>query len=156
YMFPAEHTVEPLADGRTALRIAAKFRSKLDMGSYPYPFWHSANKWAQYQMANELVLIIKDKKISTGLRSVEGTEGLNLTPAQRPEVIHEWGGQWTWTLGGQTYPQAPLYTWLLSKDNPHRADLEEAYRALEHQLRQTTCFLCHQPDNASQMAQLEL
>jgi len=71
-------------------------------------------------------------------------------------VIHEWGGQWTWSLGGEDYPKAPLYTWLLSMDNPHRADLEEAYRDLEHEMRQTTCLMCHQPDNAALMPQLEL
>jgi hypothetical protein len=152
YMFPAEHTVEALGDGRTLLRIAAKFRNKLDMGAYPYPFWHKFTKWQQYQLAHEVVFVIQNGKLLSALRSAEGTED----PTKQPEVLHEWGGQWTWTLGGETYPQAPLYTWLLSKDNPHRMALEDAYRDLEAALRQHQCMNCHQPDNVLNMGQLEL
>ena len=156
YMFPAQHSVEKLPDGRTLLRVAAKFRNKLDMGSYPYPFWHSARKWGAYQMSNDLIFIVKDGKLQAALRSAEGTEPLDLVPPRLPEVVHDWGGQWSWALAGQEYPQATLYTWLLSSSNPHRAALEEAYRDLEHAMRQSSCFMCHQPDNAGQMKVLEL
>lgn len=156
YMFPTEHRVEKLDDGRTLLHVAAKFRNKLDMGSYPYPFWHRPGKWLAYQNAHELIFALKGGKVLGAVRSWEGTEGRFKVPAERPEVIHEWGGQWSWTLAGEEYPKAPLYTWLLSKQNPHRAQLEEAYRDLEHAMRQTSCMLCHQPDNASLMRQLEL
>lgn len=156
YMFPNEHSVEQTADGRTLLHVAAKFRNKLDMGSYPYPFWHRPGKWLAYQNARELVFAIKGGKVLGCVRGWEGTEGRFLVPQERPEVIHEWGGQWQWSLGGEEYPKATLYSWLLSKENPHRAELEEAYRDLEFEMRKTSCFMCHQPDNAALMPQLEL
>jgi len=156
YMFPKEFTVEEVPNGRVHLHIAAKFRNKLDMGSYPYPFWHRAGKWLAYQNAKELVFAIEKGKVIGSVRSWEGTEGRFLVPPERPEVVHEWGGQWVWTVGGEEYPKAVLYSWLLSKDNPHRADLEEAFRDLEFEMRQTSCFMCHSPDNASFMRSLEL
>lgn len=152
YMFPKEHTVESLGDGRTLLRIPAAFRNKLDMGAYPYPFWHKFTKWQQYQLSHELLLVIQNGKVTAGLRAAEGTED----PTKQPEVLHEWGGQWYWTFGDETYPKAPLFTWLLSKDNPHREALDEAYRDLESALRQHNCMTCHAPDNVLQMGQLEL
>lgn len=155
YMFPGEYRVTQQGD-LTLLHITPKFRNRLDMGSYPYPFWHRAGKWAAYHFQKELIFFIKDRKILAARRSFEGTEGLLLQPPIRPDVIHEWGGQWNWSLGGEEYPKATLYTWLLSKDNPHRADLEEAYRDLEFEMRKTSCFMCHQPDNPTVMPQLEI
>ncbi len=155
YMFPKEFTVDE-AGGRTFLHVAAKFRSKLDMGSYPYPFWHRAGKWLAYQKARELIFVIEKGRVLGAVRSFAGTEGRFTTPAELPDVVHEWGGQWQWTLGGEEYPKAVLYSWLLSKDNPHREGLEEAFRDLEFEMRQTSCFMCHSPDNASLMKQLEL
>ena len=155
YMFPGEYTVDKQGDF-TLLRMKPAFRSRLDMGSYPYPFWHRAGKWAAYFLQKELIFFIKDGKILAARRSFEGTEGLLAQPPVRPEVVHEWGGQWTWSLGGEEYPKAVLYTWLLSKDNPHREELEESYRDLEHEMRKTSCFMCHQPDNPTVMPELEL
>jgi len=84
YMFPTEHTVEQTPDGRTLLRLAAKFRNKLDMGSYPYPFWHKPGKWYGYQNAHELIFAIQNGKVLGGVRSWEGTEGRFTVPAARP------------------------------------------------------------------------
>jgi hypothetical protein len=39
-------------------RLGAVFRNALDPGQYPYPFWHDAKKWNDYQAANTLVLWI--------------------------------------------------------------------------------------------------
>ena len=87
YSFPGEHRVEQLSDGRTLLRLKPKFRNQLDMGAYPYPFWHRISKWESYQLAEELVFIIKDKKILGASRSFAArTDRAGL-------VAHEWGGQ---------------------------------------------------------------
>jgi hypothetical protein len=152
YMFPGQHTTVDLGDGRTLLRVQASFRNKLDMGAYPYPFWHKFTKWQQYQLAKEVLFVIRNGKITAGLRCAEGTED----PTKQPEVLHEWGGQWYWTLGDETYPKAPLYQYLLSSDNPYREQLEDAYRDLEAAMRQHQCFACHQPDNVANQGQLEL
>lgn len=155
YMFPGEYKVSKQGE-YTLLRMTPGFRSQLDMGSYPYPFWHRAGKWAAYFLQKEVIFFIKDGKILAARRSFEGTEGLFAQPPVRPEVVHEWGGQWSWSLGGEEFPKATLYTWLLSKENPHREPLEEAFRDLEHEMRKTSCFMCHQPDNPTVMPELEI
>src|SRR5262245_58774193 len=33
-------------------RLGVLFRNALDPGQYPYPFWHDARKWNDYQAAN--------------------------------------------------------------------------------------------------------
>ncbi len=150
YSFPAEHKVESLADGRTLLRLKPKFRNKLDMGAYPYPFWHRISKWESYQLAEELVFIIKDKRIQGASRSWATRE------AHSDLVPHEWGGQWEWRKGGELMPFAALYTYFFSKENPYVLELEAAYRASEFELRKQNCLVCHSPDNGSAMNQLEL
>ncbi len=49
-----------------------------------------------------------------------------------------------------------LYTYLFSAANPHVAELDAAYRALEGEVRQYNCVLCHSPDNTTQMNPLRL
>ena len=39
------------------IRIEAYYRNALPSGDYPYPFWHSADKWSAYETANELRFI---------------------------------------------------------------------------------------------------
>lgn len=150
YAFPTDHTVERLPDGRTALHLKPKFRNKLDMGSYPYPFWHRISKWESYQLAEELVLLIKDRKVEGALRSFAARTD------RSTYVAHEWGGQWEWRKGGELMPFTALYTYLFSKDNPHVAELEAAYRSMEFKLREQNCLVCHSPDNGPSMAKLEL
>src|SRR5438552_16317548 len=43
-------------------RVPALFRNALHPGQYPYPFWHDAMKWADYQAANELTIWIDPAK----------------------------------------------------------------------------------------------
>ena len=149
YSFPKEHRVEKLADGRTLLHLNARFRNRLDMGSYPYPFWHRPTKWESYQLAKEVVLIIKDRKLIGGLRSVEEAP-------DRPFVGHQWGGQWQWTKGGEVMPFVALYGYFFSKDNPNVAALDSAYRDLEFKMREENCLICHNPENGGAAAKLEL
>jgi mono/diheme cytochrome c family protein len=52
-------------------------------------------------------------------------------------------------------PYVALYDYLLTKDNPFTAQLDETYRALEARMRQNNCQACHAPDNQGQSAQLE-
>src|SRR5215510_7391432 len=43
-------------------RLGALFRNALDPGQYPYPFWHDARKWNDYQAANELTFWVDPSK----------------------------------------------------------------------------------------------
>lgn len=150
YSFGGDFTVEAISGGRTALHLTPRFRNKLDMGSYPYPFWHRISKWESYQLANELVLIIKDRKIQGAQRSFAAKTD------RSDFVTHEWGGQWEWRRGGEVMPFNALYTYLFSKENPYVKDLDAAYRAMETKLRAQNCMVCHSPDNGPGMEQLEL
>src|SRR5947209_14631807 len=62
FMFPGPYRIER-ADPYLLLWIPYQFRSRLDMGAYPYPFWHSKKKWDSYQFATELILVFQNGKI---------------------------------------------------------------------------------------------
>lgn len=147
-MFPGSISVEQTQDGLTVAHVAMQFRNELDMGSYPYPFWHSEKKWKSYQQAEEIVLIVKGGKWIGAMRSPT-------LDAARPQVAHTWSGQWHWEKGAEQMPYVSLYKYLLSPQNPHGDRLDSAYRALSDGLRQQSCFMCHSPDNHANIAQLE-
>jgi hypothetical protein len=48
-----------------------------------------------------------------------------------------------------------LYNYILSPENPYVQQVDESYRALEGELRKSSCMLCHSPDNVDNIAQLE-
>jgi hypothetical protein len=147
-MFPGDMSIEQTSDGKTLVHLAYQFRNQLDMGSYPYPFWHSAKKWTSYQQAREIILEFKGGKWLGALRSAD-------QDATRPQVAHTWSGQWHWERGGQEMPYVSLYTYLLSPNNPNTARLDTAYRALSDGMRQNSCLMCHSPDNYAANKQLE-
>ena len=59
FMFTGDYTLgfDP-TERLFRARLPALFRNGLDPGLYPYPFWHDARKWADYQSANGLTLWI--------------------------------------------------------------------------------------------------
>ncbi len=146
FMFDGTYSLEQVA-GYTVIHLPIHFRNKLDPGSYSYPFWHSKTKWDSWQYAKELLLIMQNGKISGALRSSD----FDMT---RDYNQREWDGQWHWTEGGAEEPYVSLYTYLFSKDNPHVAQLDQAYRAFEAEARQQQCFVCHAPNNYANVDQL--
>jgi hypothetical protein len=57
FMFNGKHTVQ--YDEREKLflvKLEVAFRNRLAPGEFPYPFWHSADKWNTYQGANNVLL----------------------------------------------------------------------------------------------------
>ena len=128
FMFPGPYRIER-ADPYLLLWIPYQFRSKLDMGAYPYPFWHSKKKWDSYQLATELILVFEKGKIIAAYRSDSQDPG-------RPYLARVWDGEWHWTdAAGQEQPYVSLYTYLFSAANPHVTRLDAAYRALEAEAR---------------------
>lgn len=149
FMFTGEYKIEKNAD-TTILRIAHNFRNELDLGEYPYPFWHEKGKWTSYQQSIELLFFIQNGKVLGALRSE--TKDTTI-----PFVDHTWDGKWEWMdPGGEIEPYVTLYTYLFSPNNPHVANLDTAYRALETEMRANNCQTCHSPDNAVKMNPLEL
>jgi len=149
FMFTGSYTIEKSGD-MTILHLPHQFRNELDVGEYPYPFWHAKEKWTSYQQSVELLFFIQNGKILGALRS-------ETKDTARPMVDHTFDGNWQWMdPGGEIEPYVTLYTYLFSANNPHVNTLDTAYRALEEEMRAHSCQTCHSPDNAVKMNPLEL
>lgn len=149
FMVSGEPTVEQ-QKGLTIIHLPVQFRNQLDLGAFPYPFWHSPKKWEAYQQATEVLLVMKEGKIKGVLRSFEKDK-------TREVVEREWDGQWMWaSQEGQQEPKVTLYKYLFSESNPHVTTLDATYRKFEAAMRPHSCQVCHSPDNANEMKQLLL
>ncbi|MDB4981237.1 MAG: hypothetical protein JWM82_1989 [Myxococcales bacterium] len=147
-MFPGERTIEQTPDGLTVVHVPYAFRNALEMGSYPYPFWHSKKKWDSYEQSTEMLLVFQNGKWQGAMRNAA------LDPTH-PHVGHTWSGQWRWETGSQEQPYVSLYKYLLSPSNPHTERVDAAYRELSTGLRAQSCFMCHSPDNYAASTSLE-
>jgi hypothetical protein len=149
FMFSGTYRIER-ADPYTVLHVPYQFRNQLDIGAYPYPFWHSKAKWDSYQLATELLLVFQDGKIVAAYRSEKQDKARSYVP-------HVWDGRWQWIdKNGREMPYVSLYTYLFSPSNPHVERLDAAYRALEAVAREQSCNVCHSPSNPTQMNPLRL
>jgi hypothetical protein len=137
-------------------RLGARFRNALAPGQYPYPFWHSARKWDDYQNADTLVFWINpgSGSIVVGQFTNEGRENARMNlPVTRPPF----DGRWMWTdPDGTMQPQPALFQGLFAADNPYLAQLEPCYRDLANAMRKGHCNDCHVPDNPKRMNRLVL
>lgn len=149
FMFTGEHEVKTQGPF-SILELKAKFRSKLDPGDYPYPFWHSHQKWQAYLNLNSLCVVFRDDRIVAVYRMA--TSGPAVAPDER-----KWDGRWHWTdATGSEQPRVALFSYMFGADNPHRAAVDEAYRRLEKGFRARECTACHAPDNAGKAKSLLL
>lgn len=125
-------------------------------GEFPYPFWHSADKWNAYETANELNFYLNhDGKVFVVTRSSEGSE------ANRGPYAHvtppAFDGKWQWVdASGQLQPRVSLFSNRYSAANPWLARLDDAYRKFALQAREGTCLECHAPNNKADMDHLVL
>lgn len=125
----------------TVLEMKAKFRSKLDAGDYPYPFWHTPKKWQGYLDLDSVAVVFEGKQIIAAYRIAKSDPAKPL--AERP-----WDGKWQWTdADGKEQPRVTLFSYLFAADNPHRTAVDQAYRRFEAQFRAQNCHTCHAPDN---------
>jgi hypothetical protein len=138
-------------------RASALFRNALDPGQYPYPFWHDAKKWADYQAANEVTFWIDPAKVKVVIMqfSARGKSDPRLTSA--PYTQPAFDGKWMWTdASGQTQPRPALFVGLMRSNNPYLGQLEGTFKDLAGELRKGTCHECHAPDNYTGMKRLVL
>jgi hypothetical protein len=147
FMFGTSYSIEQVGD-TTVMHIPVTFRGAMSTGAYPYPFWHSEKKWNAYNFATTIHFVLQDGVVIGALR---GTE----QDTTRPKVAHTWDGLWQWKQDGVQMPYVSFYDYLLSKGNPHKDKLNDAYRALEARMRQNNCQACHAPDDQGQSKQLE-
>jgi len=139
FAFSGTHKIEHLANGDDLLRLDAGIRP-IAPEEFPYPFWHSADKWRDYQQSRQVGLLFREGRLIAAYRNAA-------LDVDKPFAAKTWDGQWTWTIDGKPGPRVALYTYSLSKDNPVRAELETAYRAFEAESRPYFCTSCHNPAN---------
>jgi len=138
-------------------RASALFRNALDPGQYPYPFWHDAKKWADYQAANEVTFWVDPAKVKIVIMqfSARGKPDPRLTSL--PHTPPAFDGKWMWTdANGQSQPRPTLFVGLMRSNNPYLGQLEAAFKDLAGELRKGTCHQCHAPDNYTAMKRLVL
>ena len=156
YMYTGKYRVETAADGLTVVGVQAYFRNGLPPGQYPYPFWHSNNKWAAYEQSNELRFRLdKNGKVVFAYRADIGSNE-NRGPyahVERPSFLGEW--MWRDDSGG-AQPRITLFSGFYSNDNPTLPALEDSYRKMAISLRNADCTVCHQPEGHSRMNKLTL
>jgi hypothetical protein len=150
FMFPGEYEVR--REGKyTVLQMAAQFRAGLDPGDYPYPFWHTPQKWQAYVGTRALLMVFENDVVVAAFRDAPPGAGAGVAAAK------PWDGQWQWTdATGRAQPHVTLYSYLLSSDNPQRTSLDRAYRKLEAAFRGQNCMGCHAPDNVAKASPLLL
>lgn len=151
FMFTGTHRLIP--DGeRTILEMDASFRSGLDSGDYPYPFWHSKTKWDGYVRATSVALVFRGETLVAAFRKAPAEEA-----GAAPAAERSWDGHWRWTDdGGHEQPRVALFSYVLSARNPHAGNLDASYRRLEARARALDCTACHAPDNSAHASRLLL
>lgn len=144
FMFTGGYSIEK-KDSFTILSLDSLFRYAMDAGAYPYPFWHSQNKWVSYELATKVIFVFDKGKIIAGYRS-------ETQDPSRPKVARSWDGRFRWVdKGGKEMPYVALFNYLFSPSNPYVSQLDAAYRALEAEARQYNCAYCHSPSNPANM-----
>lgn len=145
-------------ENKVLLRMSAGFRSQLEPGQYPYPFWHSNTKWSAYLDMNVLTFYIdpESKLVTAVSRSRDPARWPNTTARNAPPEPFV-ADRWTWIdAKGQLQPEVTLFSGLYRADNPYLHLLDERYRDLAIDLRQGSCFVCHTPENPDGMRHLAL
>jgi len=156
YMFTGKYAVSEAPDGTKMVAAQAYFRNGLPPGHYPYPFWHSAQKWDAYEKSNEIRFYVAPAgKIKFAARSHAGSE------ENRGPYAHvsppAFTGQWMWKDNeGALQPVVTLFSDSYSQDNPNLIGLDVAYRKLADNLRSANCNGCHSPDGHKKMNRLTL
>jgi hypothetical protein len=135
-------------DDVDVIRVGAYFRNRMPPGEFPYPFWHSAAKWADYERANQINFYIDpDGSVFAATRGTGGNEA-----GRGEKLVHQeppaFEGRWQWTDdNGQLQPKASLFSNKYSAGNPFLEPLDQAYRSFALQMREGTCIRCHTPNN---------
>jgi hypothetical protein len=140
----------------SVIHIDADFRNALPPGEFPYPFWHSADKWNAYETATELKFYLDhDGRVFVVTRSQGGAAGNRGTWTHVMPPAFD--GHWQWTdASGQLQPHVSLFSNRYSAANPYLAPLDQAYRNFAAEARKGTCLECHAPNNESGMDHLVL
>jgi hypothetical protein len=143
------------------IRVEAYFRNALPSGEYPYPFWHSAEKWNAYEKMNRVTFHFDVKGVifmaTRGADGEDTTLGAFGQGAFAHVIPPAFDGRWQWTDSfGQKQPRVTLFSNLFSIRNPFMDRLDQAYREFAMQIREGSCLGCHTPANPAEMRRLVL
>ena len=158
FMFNGRYRVEYDArEARYRARLEAAFRNNLLPGQYPYPFWHDAKKWSDYERANGLTLWIDRYTLKIVVGQFSRQEGADQRLNTVSRIPPAFDGKWIWVDGnGQPQPKPALFIGLFRADNPYLQQLQTTYKDLALAMREGTCNTCHVPDNPEKMKRLVL
>jgi hypothetical protein len=158
FMFNGRYqVVYDTTEARYRARVECVFRNNLLPGQYPYPFWHDAGKWNDYQRANGITLWIDPytSKIVVGQFSHQQGADPRLSTAVRTPPVFD--GKWMWVdEKGEPQPKPTLFVGLFRADNPYLDQLQTTYKDLALAMRNGTCNNCHVPDNPEKLKRLVL
>jgi len=157
YTFSGRYSVEEDKGSHSpVIRLEAYFRNTLPTGDYPYPFWHSADKWSAYETSNEIRMYFNPKgqafivtRDAAGSEEQRGPYVKAVTPA--------FDGNWQWKdANGVAQPHVSLFSSRFSAANPNLPALDQSYRAFALRIRDSSCLNCHTPSNKAQAERLTL
>jgi len=158
FMFNGRYRVEyDASEARYRARVEAVFRNNLLPGQYPYPFWHDAKKWSDYERANGLTLWIDPYTLKIVVGQFSRQEGADPRLNTLSRIPPAFDGKWMWVDGnGEPQPKPALFIGLFRTDNPYLEQLQTTYKDLALAMRKGTCNACHAPDNPERMKRLVL
>jgi hypothetical protein len=158
FMFNGRYKVDyDPAEGRYRARIEAVFRNNLAPGQYPYPFWHDAKKWDDYQRANGITLWIDPYTSQIVVAQFSRQEDADPRLITSPRIPPAFDGKWMWLDDtGVQQPQPALFVGLFRASNPYLDELQRTYKDLALAMRDSTCNTCHVPNNPDRMKRLVL
>jgi hypothetical protein len=139
FAFTGTYKIEVLANGDKLLRLDDAVRP-IAPEEFPYPFWHSPDKWRDYLQSSQIGLLFRNNKLIAAYRNA-------MLDPTRPIIPKTWDSKWTWEVDGKQGPRVALYSYSLSPGNPARAELETTYRDFETASRPYFCTSCHNPGN---------
>ena len=158
WMWDGKYEVEYIARDKVyRIMASAAFRNELDYGQYPYPFWHDAKKWTDYEDANTVAIWIDPRtmKLSqfTFYKRADKPALVALTRRHTPTF----DDKWMWVDNkGQQQPAPTLFVSLYSDKNPNLAKLDASYKKFALTMRDAQCDSCHVPNNPDKMKRLVL
>lgn len=158
WMWDGSYDVEYIANDKT-FRITANagFRNELDYGQYPYPFWHEAKKWTDYEDANTVVIWIDPKSMKISQLTFYKRADKPAVAQIKRRHMPTFDEKWMWVdEKGQQQPAPTLFVGLYNEKNPYLGKLDTAYRKFALSLRDAECSACHVPNNPDKMKRLVL
>jgi hypothetical protein len=158
FMFNGRYQVDyDPTEARYRARLECVFRNHLTPGQYPYPFWHDAKKWSDYERANGITLWIDPYTSKIVVAQFSRQEGADPRLNTASRIPPAFDGNWTWIdEQGEPQPKPALFIGLFLPDNPYLDKLQTTYKDFALAMRDATCSNCHVPNNPEKMKRLVL